>query len=76
MLIEDIRNGSEKAFKILYSQWISRLYQFVYQYLKSESATDDVVYRKLSCASGPTEKVLILNIRSNHICLLLHITAF
>ena len=43
MLIEDIRNGSEKAFKILYSQWVSRLYQFVYQYLKSESATDDVV---------------------------------
>lgn len=43
MLIEDIRNGSEKAFKILYSLWVSRLYQFVYQYLKSESATDDVV---------------------------------
>ena len=43
MLIEDIRNGSEKAFKILYSQWVSRLHRFVYQYLKSESATDDVV---------------------------------
>lgn len=43
MLIEDIRNGSEKAFKILYSQWVSRLYRFVYQYLKSESAADDVV---------------------------------
>ena len=43
MLIEDIRNGSEKAFKILYSLWVSRLYQFVYQYLKSESATDEVV---------------------------------
>lgn len=43
MLIEDIKNGSERAFKILYSQWVSRLHRFVYQYLKSESATDDVV---------------------------------
>ncbi|MFR8939282.1 MAG: RNA polymerase sigma factor [Phocaeicola coprocola] len=23
--------------------WVSRLYQFVYQYLKSEETTDDVV---------------------------------
>ena len=42
-LIKNIKNGSEKAFKTLYSQWVSRLYRFVYQYLKSESATDDVV---------------------------------
>lgn len=42
-LIIEIKNGSDKAFKQLYSIWISRLYRFVYQYLKSESATDDVV---------------------------------
>lgn len=42
-LIIDVKNGSEKAFNILYSLWISRLYRFVFQYLKSRSATDDVV---------------------------------
>lgn len=42
-LIKEVKNGSEKAYKELYSQWISRLYRFVFQYLKSESATDDVV---------------------------------
>lgn len=42
-LIIDIKNGSETAFNVLYSQWVSRLYRFVFQYLKSRSATDDVV---------------------------------
>lgn len=42
-LIIATRNGSEQAYKFLYSQWVSRLYRFVFQYLKSESATDDVV---------------------------------
>lgn len=42
-LIKEVMNGSEKAYKELYSQWVSRLYRFVFQYLKSESATDDVV---------------------------------
>lgn len=42
-LIKEVKNGSEKAYKELYSQWVSRLYRFVFQYLKSESATDDVV---------------------------------
>lgn len=32
-----------KAYHTLYDMWISRLYRFVYQYLKSEDATDDVV---------------------------------
>lgn len=42
-LIKEVKNGSEKAYKELYSQWVSRLYRFIFQYLKSESATDDVV---------------------------------
>lgn len=48
-LIIKIRNGSEKAFKQLYSLWVSRLYRFVFQYLKSESATDDVVQETFVC---------------------------
>lgn len=42
-LIEKVKNGSEKAYKELYSLWVTRLYRFVFQYLKSEGATDDVV---------------------------------
>lgn len=42
-LIIKIKAGSEKAFKELYSRWVSKLYRFVYQYLKSECTTDDVV---------------------------------
>lgn len=42
-LIIEVKNGSEKAYKELYSLWVSRLHRFVFQYLKSESATGDVV---------------------------------
>lgn len=42
-LILSVKAGSEKAYHTLYDMWVSRLYRFVYQYLKSEDATDDVV---------------------------------
>lgn len=42
-LIKEVKSGSEKAYKELHSIWVSRLYRFVFQYLKSKSATDDVV---------------------------------
>ena len=35
-LILSVKSGSEKAYRTLYKMWVSRLYQFVYQYLKSE----------------------------------------
>lgn len=42
-LILAVKSGSERAYKQLYELWVSRLYRFVFQYLKSEEATDDVV---------------------------------
>ena len=42
-IINDIKNGSEKSFGLLYDLWVSRLYKFVYQYIKSEAITDDIV---------------------------------
>ena len=42
-IINDIKNGSERSFNLLYDLWVSRLYSFVYQYIKSESITDDIV---------------------------------
>lgn len=38
-----VQSGSEKAHKELYEQWVSRLYRFVFQYLKSKDASEDVV---------------------------------
>lgn len=38
-----VQSGSEKAYKELYEQWVSRLYRFVFQYLKSKDASEDVV---------------------------------
>ena len=38
-----VQRGSEKAYKELYEQWVSRLYRFVFQYLKSKDASEDVV---------------------------------
>ena len=32
-LILSVKSGSEKAYRTLYEMWVSRLYQFVYQYL-------------------------------------------
>ena len=42
-LVNLIKNDSEQAYKELYLRWASRLYRFVYQYVKSESITDDIV---------------------------------
>jgi RNA polymerase sigma-70 factor (family 1) len=42
-LLLSVKAGSEKAYYTLYKMWVSRLYRFVYQYLKSEDATDDIV---------------------------------
>lgn len=42
-IISNIKNGSEKSFNQLYNLWVSRLYSFVYHYIKSESITDDII---------------------------------
>ena len=42
-ILLSVRNGSEKAYQELYEQWVSRLYRFVFQYLKSKDASEDVV---------------------------------
>lgn len=42
-LIAEVKRGSEDSFKMLYKLWVSRLYGFVYHYVKSESTTDDIV---------------------------------
>lgn len=54
-LILSVKSGSEKAYRTLYEMWVSRLYQFVYQYLKSEEK-QMMSYRKHSIAYGLTEK--------------------
>lgn len=42
-LIMALKSGSEPSYSRLYRLWVSRLYQFVYGYVKSESVTDDIV---------------------------------
>lgn len=42
-LILALRSGSEHSYNQLYKLWVSRLYRFVYGYVKSESVTDDIV---------------------------------
>ena len=42
-LIQKLKSGSAAAYKELYEQWVSRLYGFVFRYIKSEDATDDIV---------------------------------
>ncbi len=42
-LISEIKRGSERSYRILYEHWVSRLYYFVYRYVKSKSITDDIV---------------------------------
>lgn len=42
-LIKSINGGSEQSFQLLYEHWVSRLYSFVYHYVKSEDITDDIV---------------------------------
>lgn len=42
-LILSVKSGSECSYKALYELWVSRLYRFVYHYVKSETVTDDIV---------------------------------
>lgn len=42
-LILKLRTGSVSAYKELYERWISRLYAFIYHYVKSEAVTDDII---------------------------------
>ncbi len=42
-LIEQLKSDSITAYKQLYELWVSRLYYFVFQYVKSEPVTDDIV---------------------------------
>lgn len=42
-LVKGLIEGSEFSFNTLYNLWASRLYQFAFSYLKSDSAAKDVV---------------------------------
>ena len=42
-LIKGLNNDSSKCFTELYNTWVSSLYDFVYQFTKSEKITDDIV---------------------------------
>lgn len=42
-LVEGVKKGSEYSYNLLYKQWVSVLYKFVYHYVKSESIADDIV---------------------------------
>ena len=71
-ILLSVRNGSEKAYQELYEQWVSRLYGFVFQYLKSKDATDDVV-QETFYVYGLIVLILIQTFRLNHTYLRLHI---
>ena len=42
-LIQKLKSGSTPAYKELYERWVSRLYSFVYRYVKSETVADDII---------------------------------
>lgn len=42
-LVQALKSGSESSYNKLYRLWVSRLYRFVYGYVKSENVTDDIV---------------------------------
>lgn len=42
-LIAEIKSGSEHSYNLLYRMWVSRLYRFIFHYVKSASVTDDIV---------------------------------
>lgn len=42
-LILNVKSGSEYSYGILYRLWISRLYNFVYHYVRSDSIASDIV---------------------------------
>lgn len=43
LLIKGVKNGSDSSFRILYNYWVSKLYSYVFRYVKSEAVTDDIV---------------------------------
>lgn len=48
-LINEVKMGSEQSYNLLYNYWISTVYRFIYQYVKSEIATDDIVQETFLC---------------------------
>lgn len=42
-LILNVKSGSEYSYGILYRLWVSRLYNFVYRYVRSDSVASDIV---------------------------------
>ena len=43
LLISQIKSGCEKSFRHLYELYVDDLYRFVFQYVKSEDATDEII---------------------------------
>lgn len=43
LLLQRLNAGSYDSFKLLYDQWVARLYQFVLKIVKSESTAQDIV---------------------------------
>lgn len=43
MLISQIRSGCAKSFRSLYELYVNDLYRFIYQYVKSEDITDEII---------------------------------
>ena len=42
-LVSRIKAGDSRCFRILYEKYVSDLYHFIFQYLKSADITDDIV---------------------------------
>ena len=43
LLISQIKSGCEKSFRHLYELYVNDLYRFVFQYVKSEDTTDEII---------------------------------
>ena len=43
ILLLHVKEGSHESYRRLYNLWVSRLYAFVYHYVKSEEVADDIV---------------------------------
>ena len=42
-LVKEVKENSRESFNLLYNRWVSRLYSFIYHYVKSEEITDDIL---------------------------------
>lgn len=56
ILIGELREGSQTAFKCIYDLYVGRLYSFALSYCKSRENTQELV-EILLCGSGITEIV-------------------